>query len=55
MVARPSITMPIATPKGVVTAGRWGRARGILGLVIGGLMLMACSPAAQGTRSTACC
>ncbi|MFN8158586.1 MAG: hypothetical protein U0R68_14305 [Candidatus Nanopelagicales bacterium] len=39
--SRPSIMMPIATPKGVVTAGRWGRARGILGLVVGGLMLMA--------------
>ena len=41
LASRPSIMMPIATPKGVVTAGRWGRARGILGLVIGGLMLMA--------------
>lgn len=53
VAARPSITMPVPTPQKVITAGRWGRARGVLVLVFGGMLLLASFAGSSGTGNDA--
>lgn len=51
--ARPPIAMPVPTPQKVITAGRWGRARGVLVLVFGGMLLLASFAGSSGTGDDA--